>query len=86
MASWLSPDGFGHLRRPNRNGIQRLRENFLRVLEHLLLSRYEEGHEWEVPVDPFDHGDYAETPRSATTRLSAHTCTRFGDTDRGFLT
>lgn len=58
---WFSPDDFALWWRLERHDIQWLRENFLRVLEHLLLSWYEDGHEWEVPVSHFDHGDYGET-------------------------
>jgi len=58
---WFSPDDFTLWWRLERHDIQWLRENFLRVLEHLLLLWYEDGHEWELPVTHFDWGDFGET-------------------------
>jgi hypothetical protein len=58
---WFSPDDFTLWWRLERHDIQWLRETFLEVLEHVLLSWWEDGDEWELPVRHFDWGDYGAT-------------------------
>lgn len=58
---WQSPGDFSLWWKLERYDIQWLRENFLRMLEILLLSFYEEGDKWDLPYSGFDWGEFGES-------------------------